>query len=189
MKKALFVIDVQNEYFTGKLPVSYPKSSFEEILKLMDFAHHNEIMILLIQHTALKPDSPTFRRNSNEWQIHPEIISRPYTHLIEKNYPDCFSSTNIEHILKENMIDTVVITGYMTHMCCDSTSRRAFHLGYDVEFISNATGTLSISNYAGSIKAEELQRAILISQAARFSKVMTSNEWINEINKKKLDKL
>lgn len=38
MKRALLVIDVQNEYFTGKLPVNYPKNSFTNILKAMDCA-------------------------------------------------------------------------------------------------------------------------------------------------------
>jgi len=38
MKRALFVIDVQNEYFTGKLPVSYPSGSFNNIIRIMDAA-------------------------------------------------------------------------------------------------------------------------------------------------------
>ena len=38
MKQALLVIDVQNEYFTGKMPVSYPPKSLDNILKAMDTA-------------------------------------------------------------------------------------------------------------------------------------------------------
>lgn len=41
MKKALLVIDVQNEYFTGKLKVTYPNNSFDNILKVMDYAKEN----------------------------------------------------------------------------------------------------------------------------------------------------
>ena len=38
MKRALFVIDVQNEYFDGAMPVSYPQGSFPNILRAMDAA-------------------------------------------------------------------------------------------------------------------------------------------------------
>ena len=63
-------------------------------------------------------------------------------------------------------------------MCCDTTARQAFHRGFKVEFLSDATGTLSVSNYAGTISDEELHRAILVTQAMRFSKVLTTAEWV-----------
>jgi nicotinamidase-related amidase len=50
----------------------------------------------------------------------------------------------------------------MTQMCCDTTIRHAFHGGFQVEFLSDATGTLAFCNDAGKIKAEELHRAILV---------------------------
>lgn len=46
--------------------------------------------------------------------------------------------------LRGQVIDTVVISGYMTQMCCDTTARQALHLGFSVEFLSDATGTLQI---------------------------------------------
>ena len=66
-------------------------------------------------------------------------------------------------------------------MCCDTTARQAFHKGYSVEFLSDSTGTLNISNYAGDVTAEELHRSILITQAMRFSKVITVEGWIESI--------
>jgi nicotinamidase-related amidase len=53
----------------------------------------------------------------------------------------------------------------MTQMCCDTTARRAFHSGYAVEFLSDATGTLSFKNEAGFVTDEELHRSILVIQA------------------------
>ena len=41
----------------------------------------------------------------------------------------------------------------MTQMCCDTTARQAYHLGFGVEFLSDATGTLAISNAAGAVTA------------------------------------
>jgi nicotinamidase-related amidase len=41
-QRALLVIDVQNEYFTGKLPVTYPQGSLAKILQAMDGARKAE---------------------------------------------------------------------------------------------------------------------------------------------------
>jgi len=182
MERALLIIDVQNEYFTGKLPVTYPQGSLENILKAMEEASKNRIPIILVQHTAPQKDSKTFVKGSKEWEIHSEIKNRKYDYIIEKNLPDSFTKTGLEDLLRKRNIDTVVICGYMTQMCCDTTARQAFHLGFAVEFLSDATGTLQISNYAGTISAEELHKAVLITQAMKFSKVVATDEWIKGIN-------
>lgn len=93
--------------------------------------------------------------------------------------PGSFTGTGLDSWLRERDIDTVVITGYMTQMCCDTTARQAFHAGFSVEFLSDATGTLAVSNEAGSVAAEELQRAILVTQAMRFSRVITTDQWVS----------
>ncbi len=179
MKRALLVIDVQNEYFSGKLPVSYPAGSLENILKAMDAAKERGIPVAVIQHRAFREDSPVFKFRSFEWELHPEIAGRPRNIVIEKTLPGSFTGTELEPWLKGKEIDTLTISGYMTQMCCDTTARQAFHRGYKVEFLSDATGTLAFSNNSGSVTAEELHRAILVTQAQRFSTVMKTSEWIN----------
>jgi nicotinamidase-related amidase len=82
--------------------------------------------------------------------------------------------------LQERSVSTVTIAGYMTQMCCDTTARQAFHRNYAVNFLADATGTLSLSNHAGSICAADLHHAILITQQQRFARVMTTDEWIME---------
>lgn len=181
MKRALLVIDVQNEYFTGKMPVTYPPGSLEQVIKVIEAARSKKIPVVFIQHSAPQKDATIFKKGSNEWQLHPGIAEIPCEHLVEKNLPGSFTGTDLESWLRERGIDTVVITGYMTQMCCDTTARQAFHLGMSVEFLSDATGTLQISNEAGTSAAEELHRAILVTQAARFSKVMTAKQWIDSL--------
>ena len=181
MRRALLVIDVQNEYFTGKLPVSHPAGSLDNMLRAMDAAHEQKIPVVVIQHTAKAADSPVFKKGSPEWELHEEIKKRPHDLLIEKNLPGSFTGTTLELWLRERDIDTVVISGYMTQMCCDTTARQAFHFGFSVEFLSDATGTLSFTNNAGSVTAEELHRAILLTQAMRFSKVIETKEWVSSL--------
>lgn len=97
--------------------------------------------------------------------------------------PGSFTGTDLEAWLRTNNIDIVVVAGYMTQMCCDTTARQAMHLGFDVEFLSDATGTLSISNYAGEVSDEDLHKAILVTQAMRFSRVLTTEEWVENLVK------
>ena len=177
-RRALLVIDAQYEYFDGALPITHPPGSFENILKAMDTAEKLRITTFLVQHTGTRG---IFTKGTREWQIHPEVLKRKHHHLIEKKLPGAFTETDLDQRLRLGQINTVVITGYMTQMCCDTTARQAAHRGYAVEFLSDATGTLAISNEAGSVTAEELHRAILVTQAMRFSKVMTTDEWIKTI--------
>ena len=178
MKEALLVIDVQNEYFTGKLPVTYPAGSLERILTAMDWAHDGRIPVIVIQHTGIAPESPTFRKGTSGWELHEEIRRRHADTVIEKTLPGSFTGTPLESWLQDHGIGTVTIAGYMTQMCCDTTARQAFHRRYAVNFLADATGTLDLSNRAGSISAPDLHRAVLVTQQQKFSRVMSTEEWI-----------
>jgi nicotinamidase-related amidase len=179
MKRALLVIDVQNEYFTGKLPITYPNNSLLNILSATDAAIEHSVPVIVVQHTSNAKESQVFRKGSAEWQLHSDIKKRPFDLLIEKKFPGSFTGTSLEKWLRERNIDTIVITGYMTQMCCDTTARQAFHLGFAVEFLSDATGTLAFTNNAGTVNDEELHRSSLVTQEMRFSKVMKTVEWIH----------
>jgi nicotinamidase-related amidase len=182
MNRALLVIDVQNEYFTGKLPVTYPVGSFDNILKAVDAANRAKIPVILIRHGSPQPDATAFVKDSVGWEIREEVLKKEHLYIIDKKLPGSFTDTNLEECLRTLGVDTVVISGYMTQMCCDTTARQALHLGLSVEFLSDATGTLDIANYAGKITAADLHKAILITQAMRFSRVIATNEWIAEIS-------
>lgn len=179
-QQALLVIDVQNEYFTGRLPITYPKDSLDNILKAMDYAAIEGMPVVVIQHTAPSKDSPTFRKGSEEWKLHPEIEKRKRDVLIEKSLPGSFTGTELEKWLREKGIERVAICGYMTQMCCDTTARQAFHLGFQVDFLSDATGTLSVQNSAGSISDCDLHRAVMVTMAMKFASVRRTEEWIAE---------
>ena len=180
VKEALLVIDVQNEYFTGKMPVTYPAGSFDNVLKAMDWAHAGRIPVVVIQHTSTAPEAVTFRKGSHGWELHDEIRRRRADIILEKTLPGSFTGTPLADWLQDRRIATVTIAGYMTQMCCDTTSRQAFHRNYAVNFLSDATGTLDITNPAGSITAADLHRAILVTQQQRFARVLTTDEWIME---------
>ena len=181
MLRALLVIDVQNEYFTGALPITHPVGHLGCITRVMDVAAENSVPTVVVRHHMADEAAPTFRHGSDEWQLHDDVANRPHQKLIDKQLPGSFTNTDLEEWLSQNGIDTVTIAGYMTHMCCDTTARQAAHRGLKVEFLSDATGTLPLENEAGQVTAEELQRAILCSQQMLISEVVESEKWFERL--------
>ncbi|VVB67163.1 putative isochorismatase family protein [uncultured archaeon] len=64
----------------------------------------------------------------------------------------------LEEWRRDEGVSRVAVCGYMTQMCGDTTARRAFHLGFQVDFLSDATGTLSVRNCAGFTSDRDLHR-------------------------------
>lgn len=129
MIRALLAIDVQNEYFSGKLPITYPEGSLGNILRVMDAAEGFGFPVILIRHTAQRDDAPTFRRGSREWELHESVLSRQRVCILEKTLPGSFTGTGLDELLKKHGVNTVTICGYMSQMCCDTTPVRRFTWG------------------------------------------------------------
>ncbi len=181
MTRALLIIDVQREYFDGALPITHPAGHLSQILRVMDHAVSVRMPTAVIRHHQPDPDSPIFRLNSDMWQLHPEVEQRPRNVLIDKQLPGSFTGTPLQTWLESVGADTVCIAGYMTQMCCDTTARQAFHLGMKVEFLSDATGTLDVTNQAGSVTAEQLHESILVAQQMFISDVIDTKTWLERL--------
>jgi nicotinamidase-related amidase len=183
--RALIVIDVQNEYFDGALPISDPAPdvSLVNIGRAMDAAAAADIPVIVVQHGDTDPESTSFLKGSPTWELRREVAERSRTHLVEKELPGAFTGTSLASILASAGVDTVAITGYMTHMCVDTTSREAAHRGYAVEILSDATGTLSLENSGGSASGEELHRATLVAQGQFFADVVTTDAWVERVGR------
>lgn len=178
-RRALIVIDVQNEYFTGGLQVTFPDPaiSLANIGRAIDAAASAGVPVIVIQHDAPE-GSPIFAAGSTGWELHDVVASRPHDVLFHKQLPGSFTGTGLEEWLRANEIDTLTVTGYMTNMCVDTTSRQAAHLGLTVEVLSDATGTLDYSNTAGSVTAEQIHTVTLTVLHSALAAVGTTDAWI-----------
>ncbi|MCJ0764842.1 cysteine hydrolase family protein [Variovorax terrae] len=178
-RRALVVIDVQNEYFTGQLLIEHPPvaQSLPLIGRAMDAAHAAGIPIVLVQNSA-PPESPMFGRGSHGWQLHEDVARRPHDHLIEKSFPSVYTGTDFADWLASRQIDTLAVAGYMTHNCDASTIFEATHRGLQVEFLQDATGSLPYANTAGSATAEEIHRVFSVVFHTRFASVTSTEGWI-----------
>ena len=182
MKRALVVVDVQNEYDSGLLRIEYPSidDSLEKIYTAMTFATSAHIPIVLIQHLE-NENAPVFARGSHEAAIHSRIIELPYQVLIEKKLPSAFTNTRLHNWLQEHAIDTLSICGYMTQNCNFSTAVEAVHRGYQVEYLQDATGAVSYQNQAGIVSAETMFTTFNTVLQARFAAVLNTAAWIEHV--------
>ena len=143
----------------------------------MDAASRAGVPVVVVRHSEPATED-TFQASTEAWQLRPEVQSRRRDHLVDKRMPGSFTNTDLEAFLRGRGVDTVVISGYMTQMCCDTTARQAAHMSLGVEFLADATGTLDMDNEAGRIGAEELHRSVLVTQQSAFARVVSTEEWI-----------
>ncbi|WP_443749538.1 cysteine hydrolase family protein [Asticcacaulis solisilvae] len=178
-KRALIVIDVQNDYDGGNLAVEYPvfSDSVQKVAAAMDAATANGVKVVVIK-MINPPTARVFAAGTHGAEIHPEIAHRPRDHYVEKTLPSAFTGTDLELWLRKNGIDTVTIAGYMTHNCDLSTVIHAFHMGFEVEFLDDATGAVPYANSAGQATAEDIHRVMTVVFQARFAAVLSTQQWI-----------
>src|SRR5690606_37977781 len=107
LKRALLVIDVQNEYVTGKLLIEHPpvQESLRNIELAMDAAQAAHIPVIVVQHDAPE-DSPLFAKGSAGWALHPAVAPRACDHRINKTMASVFAGTDLAQWLAQHHIDT-----------------------------------------------------------------------------------
>ncbi|OWT58388.1 cysteine hydrolase family protein [Candidimonas nitroreducens] len=181
-KRALIVIDVQNEYFTGNLPIEYPdpQQTVANIGTAMDTAHAANIPVIVVQQTS-PASSPLFAIDSEGWQLHPVVATRPHDHYLRKTLPSAYPETDLAQWLQNRGIDTLTVVGYMTHNCDASTINHALHNGTAVEFLLDASGAIPYRNQAGTASAEEIHRVFSVVLQSRFAAVMSTQEWVHSV--------
>jgi len=180
MTSALVVIDVQNEYVTGGLPIVHPpiEDSLERISTAIDAANVAGIPVILVRHTESDPTSGIFVSGTPAWQLHDTVTSRPHVAVVDKNLPGSFTGTELATLLSDRDVDHVVVAGYMTHMCVDTTTRQAMHLGLDVSVLGDATGTIDV---ADDLPAALVHRVELGVLGDGFATVMSTSDWVATI--------
>jgi len=178
-RRALVVIDVQEEYVSGKLLIEHPPvaQSLAAIARAIDAAHAAGVPVFAVQHTEA-PGASLFAEGSPGWALHEVVASRPHDRLIRKSAPSVFSGTGLADALAAARIDTLAVAGYMTHNCNASTIFEAAHRGFAVEFLADASGALSYANAAGRAGAEEIQRVFSVVFHSRFAAVTSTADWI-----------
>ncbi|MDQ8934499.1 isochorismatase family protein [Acinetobacter rudis] len=159
---ALLVIDVQNDYFAnGKMALHNPEIALKNIQLLEQYFRQIQQPVIYIQHIYQDAAAPFFVKNTHGVKLHAELQLDDDPIIIVKHYPNSFFQTQLQQQLERFDITKLVITGMMTHMCVDATTRAARELGYDTVVVSDATATKSLQFEEHIVDAVTVQHTLL----------------------------
>ena len=168
---ALVMIDLQNTYREGVMRLAEVEPAIKEAATLLARARDAGIPIFHIQHDA-GAGSP-YDVSAAIGAISDEVAPRAGETVIVKNYPNAFIHTDLEAQLAATGLKDVILAGFMTHMCVNSTARGAFNLGYRPTVVASTTATRDLPGMDGAVvSASAVQAASLAAVADLFAIVV-----------------
>lgn len=178
MSEALILIDIQNDYFPGgKNPLKNTEKTLNNILLLEEYFHKTNKPIFYIQHLS-NGSTPFFIPNTEGAKLSPKLSPKDSDEIIIKHEPNSFYNTNLGKKLIQYNINQLVICGWMTHMCLDTTVRQAYDYGYDITVISDGCTTKDLSLENEIISAEIVNNTFLSALNTKFSNVKSTKNYL-----------
>ena len=167
---ALLMIDLQNTYREGVMKLDNVEPAIAEAKGLLARARAAGIPVIHVRHDA-GPGSP-YDLTASNGQISDEVAPEGDEAVVTKGYPSAFVGTDLEARLKAAGVTDLILAGFMTHMCVNSTARSAFSLGFRPTVVASATATRDLPAPDGSVvPAAALQAASLAALADLFAVV------------------
>jgi len=116
-------------------------------------------------------------KGSESAALHKGLVVDARDILLEKPRFGAFHGTDLELILRSRGIDTIIVTGIATNVCCETTAREASVRDFRVFFLSDGTTTFDI----GDVSAAELKRATCATLGFIFAQVLTVDEMLRKL--------
>jgi nicotinamidase-related amidase len=172
-KPTLLMIDVQREYFDRKSSLWIPDGPavLERLVALLAEARRTGAGIVHVQHHE-NPGEGVFEPGTPAVETMDEVAPAGEEPVIVKHLPGAFDGTSLDGILERLSTRSVVVAGFMTHMCCDTTAREAHARGLDVVFLTDGTATRDLDGPDGrTIPHGAVHETTLAAQADGFSRL------------------
>lgn len=166
---ALVIIDCQQEYVDGAFPLTGVQNALLQVSKLLKRARANKTPIFHIAHKGQK-GGVFDREEGGKGVFALEASPEEGESVIEKLLPNSFAGTSLQTQLELAGRKELLLCGFMTHMCVNSTARAALDLGYRTTIVSNACATRDLPGLSEEvIPAELIHKVNLASLADRYS--------------------
>lgn len=160
---ALLIIDMQRFFLDSSSHACIPAADrvIRNVRRLLDAYREASLPVIFTRHALKRDESPgTMGRwwgdiiydDSPMSAVVQELEPLPGETVIRKTRYSAFIRTDLEEKLRSMEVKNVVITGVMTHLCCETTARDAFIRDFDVFFVVDATGTRNEDLHISSLK-------------------------------------
>lgn len=196
---ALLVIDAQEEYFDpgGPAYVAEAAQRLPNINRLIESCSDLRAPVVYVRHAhrasgadvgrmgdfASEGEEDAFIEGSPRVAFHSGLITLDDPIIVTKNRYDSFLGTDLDGVLRTLGVGTVVVAGYMTSFCCDTTARTAHGRDYRTVFVADAVGGPDLVRTDGSLyPSAEVLEDVCAALAAGFAEVLDSDEVIARMN-------
>lgn len=168
---ALVMIDCQNTYLSGVMALVGVEEALAEAARLLERARNSGASIIHIAHDS-GPGSP-YDYSAEIGRIADPVAPRDGEPVIVKKKPNAFVGTDLHDQLQAAGRQNLILAGFMTHMCVNSTARGAFSLGYRITVVGDATATRDLpARDGGVLPARALHEASLAALSDLFAVVV-----------------
>ena len=139
--------------------------------------------VVIVKHNSQNPDSPLNRSGSGN-DLEP-FLEGPRDLVIQKTVNSAFYGTpDLHYWLTKMNYRKLVICGITTNFCCETTARMAGNLGYEVEFIIDATTAFDKVGPTGErISGQDLMKATATNLHGEFGNVLTTKDYLAKLTK------
>lgn len=176
-ESAVIMIDCQNTYREGVMQLHGVEEALKNARLLLERARAAGAPIFHIQHDA-GVGSP-YDITAENGQIADVVAPVGAEPVIVKNFPDSFASTDLKQQLEATGKQNLILAGFMSHMCVNSTARSAFDRGYAVSIIENTTATRDLPDgKGGTVAAADVQKASLCGLADLIAVIVEDQQQI-----------
>ena len=169
-ESTLIMIDCQNTYTRGVMELDGVAAALEEAAKLLERARSAGIPIVHIEHDD--GEGSLYDIRAEIGQIVDQVAPQGDESVIVKHFPNSFVQTELDDRLKAASARNLLLAGFMTHMCVNSTARGAFNLGYAPTIVASATATRALPGPTGVVSSAALQAASLAAIGDLFGIVV-----------------
>ena len=180
-QSALLVVDIQDSFkATSRWELRNNPRFEENVDRLIQAWRGAGLPVIFVLHTD--PD-PGFETTSPFFKLMDFLKPEPGEPVILKNTRNAFTSTNLQEMLREKGVERLVVTGISTEQCCETTTRVAADLGFDVDFVTEATRTFPITDEATGevLSTDEIVRRTEMVLRGRFARIATVEGLVKEL--------
>ena len=170
-ESVLVLIDCQNTYTRGVMELDGVQPALDEAAALLDRARTAGVPVIHIQHDD--GVGSLYDIEGESGAIVDRVAPRDGEPVVIKNFPNSFVQTDLDAQLRALDATNLVLAGFMTHMCVNSTARGAFNLGYAPTVVAAATATRALPGLDGdAVPAHMVHAASLAAVADLFAVVV-----------------